>query len=362
MTEVVRLAHGPTDFENLGPCLMFPNQAQFHPLKYLTGLAETITKLGGRIHCQSHVRSIVGGRDARALVEGGYVVTGENMVVATNTPVNDMFAIHTKQAPYISYVVAAAIAKNAIPHALFWDTDDPYHYVRLQKGDAASDHDLLIVGGEDHKTGQANDGEERLHRLESWARQHFPAMHEVEYTWSGQVMESSDGLGFIGRNPGDEPNVYIATGDSGLGMTHGTIAGRLITDLILERDNPWKELYEPSRKVVATATEFAKENLNVALQYIDWLTPGEVSSVNEIPAGQGAVLREGMTKIAVYRDRQGRLTRLSAICPHLKCIVHWNGSKASWDCPCHGSRFSATGEVLNGPANTGLKPMDSEDS
>jgi nitrite reductase/ring-hydroxylating ferredoxin subunit len=170
-------------------------------------------------------------------------------------------------------------------------------------------------------------------------------------------MEPVDGLGFIGRNPGDAGNVYIATGDSGNGMTHGTIAGVLLTDLILGRENPWATLYDPTRISLRAGGEYAKENLNVAAQYADYLTGGEVDSADEVPAGSGALLRRGLTKVAVYRDDSGALHEFSATCTHLGCVVAFNDKEKSWDCPCHGSRFSPEdGHVLNGPAISGLEP------
>jgi Rieske Fe-S protein len=180
----------------------------------------------------------------------------------------------------------------------------------------------------------------------------------VEFRWSGQVMETIDGLAFIGRNPLDEADVFIVTGDSGMGMTHGTIAGILLTDLILGRENPWETLYDPARKTLGAAGEFAKENLNVLRQYGDWLTGGEVASVEAVQPGTGAILRRGLTKVAAYRDEQGVLHERSAICPHLGCIVAWNEAEKTWDCPCHGSRFDRHGTVLNGPANSDLSPVE----
>lgn len=241
--------------------------------------------------------------------------------------------------------------------ALYWDTLDPYHYVRLQPmKDGGGEYDLLLVGGEDHKTGQASNTEERHASLEEWARERFPAMQRVEFTWAGQVMEAMDGLAFIGRNPLDKDNVFIVTGDSGMGMTHGTIAGILLTDLISGKENPWAKLYDPSRKTIRAAGEFVKENLNVAAQYADWVTGGDVSSADEIAKDDGAILRRGLTKLAVFRDDKGTLHECSAVCPHLGCIVAWNSSEKTWDCPCHGSRFDKLGKVIVGPANTDLTP------
>jgi glycine/D-amino acid oxidase-like deaminating enzyme/nitrite reductase/ring-hydroxylating ferredoxin subunit len=333
-----------------GPCLRFAQVAQFHPTKYLAGLARAIERLGGRIFSETHVDSVEGGMPARVRA-GRHGVTAGAVVVATNVPINDRLAIHTKQAPYMTYVIAARVPRGSVPQVLAWDTGDPYYYVRVQH---FGTDDLLIVGGEDHKSGQASDTGERHARLEAWARRRFPMMGEVEFAWGGQIMETIDYLGFIGRNPGDEDNVYVVTGDSGMGLTHGTIAGMLLTDLIKGEPNRWAGLYDPSRKPVRAAREFARENLNVARQYADYLTGGDVRSAEEIAPGSGAVMRRGLRKLAIYRDEQGALHERSAVCPHLGCIVQWNGSEKTWDCPCHGSRFDCRGRVINGPANRDL--------
>jgi glycine/D-amino acid oxidase-like deaminating enzyme/nitrite reductase/ring-hydroxylating ferredoxin subunit len=338
------------DFDT-GRALRFPNQAQFHPLNYLLAVAGTIRAAGGMIFTGAHAQKIVGGKDAHVTTAGGSTVRCGAVVVATNTPVNDLVAIHTKQGPYRTYVIGARVPKGAVPRVLLWDTPDPYHYVRIEE---LPDHDVLIVGGEDHKTGQADDQEERFARLFDWARVRWPMIQSVDYRWSGQVMEPVDSLAFIGRNPLDHHNVYIATGDSGNGMTHGTIAGMLISDLIAGRENPWSTLYDPSRKSLRAAGTFAHENANVAAQYADWLAKGDVRSVEEIPPDSGAVVRRGIHLVACYRDAGGQVHECSAMCTHLAGVVHWNKLEKTWDCPCHGSRFSPTGEVINGPA---LSPL-----
>lgn len=339
-------------------CLRFARQGQFHPLKYLAGLTEAIQRLGGELYCHTHAKSIQGGAQATIETTAGPKLTAQHVVVATNTPVNDMFAIHTKQAPYRTYVVGLRIPVGTVPHALYWDTQDPYHYVRVQRDEEDSAYEILIVGGEDHKSGQANDQNERYDRLEAWTRERFAHVGEVVYRWSGQVMETFDGLAFIGRNPGDKENVFIATGDSGMGMTHGTIAGMILCDLILGKPNPWAKLYDPARKPIGAAGEFAKENLNVAAQYAAWVTPGEVKDAAEIANHCGAVMWDGARKVACYRDESGHLHKMTAVCPHMQCIVDWNDAAKCWDCPCHGSQFSPEGIVLNGPANVDLERMD----
>jgi Rieske Fe-S protein len=310
------------------------------------------------------------GASASVKVAAGHTVKSRSLVVATNTPVNDWVEIHTKQAPYRSFVVGIRVAAGTIPGALYWDVEDPYHYVRLQREDkpeheakkpdaaAKQNFEILIVGGEDHKTGQEDDGELRFQRLEAWARLRWPQIQEVIFKWSGQVMESQDHLGFIGRNPLDKQNVYIATGDSGMGMTHGTIAGMLISDLILGKENPWTTLYDPGRIKLRAAEEFLSENVNAAAQYADYVTGGEVNTAEDVARGHGAVIRRGLKKIAVHRDRRGVAHECSAVCPHLGGIVHWNSTEKTWDCPVHGSRFNPKGRVLNGPANGGLAPVE----
>jgi len=173
-------------------------------------------------------------------------------------------------------------------------------------------------------------------------------------------MEPVDGLAFIGRNPMDHDNVFIATGDSGNGMTHGTIAGMLITDLILGKENDWAALYDPSRKTLRSIGKFVKENINVAEQYADLLTPGEVDSPAEMAPGSGAIIRRGLKKIAAYKDDAGDVHELSAVCQHLGCIVDWNSLEKTWDCPCHGSRYDALGQVIMGPANSNLPSAEEE--
>jgi glycine/D-amino acid oxidase-like deaminating enzyme/nitrite reductase/ring-hydroxylating ferredoxin subunit len=343
----------PIDSFQTGPAMRFPRQGQFHVLEYIKGLVRAIRKNGGRIYSGTHATEIEGLTDTSARVQTtGATVSARAVVIATNSPINDRVVIHTKQAPYRTYVIGARVRRDTVASLLLWDTADPYHYVRLQPIDRT--HDLLIVGGEDHKTGQADDMGNRYRRLEKWMRERFPSAKKVEFQWSGQVMEPIDGLAFIGPNPLDKKSVFIATGFSGTGMTYGTIAGMLLTDLVQGRRNDWADTYDPSRKSAGAARKFAQENLNVAAQYSDLVTGGDVKTTRNIKRGHGAVVRRGLTKHAVYRDDHGVLHERSAICPHLGCVVNWNPGEKTWDCPCHGSRFHHDGHVVNGPANRGL--------
>jgi glycine/D-amino acid oxidase-like deaminating enzyme/nitrite reductase/ring-hydroxylating ferredoxin subunit len=363
LTDIEKVERVPWGSYDTGPALRFPRQGQLHPLKYLTGLAKAIKEKGGRIYTQSHATEIEGGKQARVETTGGGVVTAGAVVVATNTPVNDLMGIHTKQAAYQTYVIGARIPLGSVARALYWDTPDPYHYLRVETvGKGANAYDVLIVGGEDHKTGQQDDANKRFAALERWTRHRFSMIEGIEYRWSGEVMEPVDGLAFIGRNPLDAKNVFIATGDSGNGMTHGTIAGILLTDLILDRQNPWESIYEPSRITLKALPEFAKENLNVAVQFTDLIVAGDVESVDEIKPGAGAIISRGLSKVAVYRDPRGEIHERSAVCRHLGCIVNWNSLENTWDCPCHGSRYDALGKVIQGPANSDLAETEPEQS
>jgi Rieske Fe-S protein len=217
----------------------------------------------------------------------------------------------------------------------------PYHYARLARDDQG---DVLMVGSEDHKTDQAEDFEQRFAKLERWTGDRFPFVGEITDRWSGQVMEPVDGVAYIGRNPGDK-NVYVITGDSGNGITHGILAGMLIVDLIARRENPWSNLYDPARKTFKprVLADYIAENANVAAQLRDHVTPGTAKSIDEIKRGEGAVLHDGIKKIATYRDEKGKLHAFSAVCPHFKCVVRWDACEKTWDCPCHMSRFDALG-------------------
>jgi glycine/D-amino acid oxidase-like deaminating enzyme/nitrite reductase/ring-hydroxylating ferredoxin subunit len=318
-------ARAPLTGHNTGRCLRFPDQGRFHPLKYVAGLIRCIERDGGRF-VTAHVTGVEDGTPVRIVTESGHDVQADAAVVATNTPINDRLVVHTKQAPY--------------------------HYVRIQPAVDAT-HDLLIVGGEDHKSGQAHDMQERFDELEAWTRRHVPAFERADFCWSGQVMEPVDFLGYHGRNPG-ERNVYVASGDSGMGMTHGTLGAMIISDLIAGHANAWAALYDPGRKTLGAIGEYTRENLNAVATLSAYATAGDIASPEALAPGEGAVIRSGLRKLAAYRDPQGTVHLKSAVCTHAGCIVQWNPLERCWDCPCHGSQFDVDGRPMNGPAVTPL--------
>jgi glycine/D-amino acid oxidase-like deaminating enzyme/nitrite reductase/ring-hydroxylating ferredoxin subunit len=331
-----------------GRSLLFPRQARFHPLKYVAGLVRAIKREGGRLFAETPV---VGVEESSGEVvintAGGIVVRADAAVIATNSPINDWLAIHTKQAPYRTYVIAGRVPRESVPDALYWDTLEPYHYVRLQP--AGERHNWLIVGGEDHKTGAADDAERRLAKLEAWAKSLAPDLGEIEYRWSGQVLDPVDYLPFTGKNPGNE-SVFIHTGDSGEGLTNGVIGALLLRDLVRGRKNRRTAMLDPARKTAKAAARFVSENVTVISNLAEHVTGGERSSVNALRRGEAALIRRGAGKVAAYRDQGGKLHIRSATCTHSGCVVHWNSFETCWDCTCHGSHFAVDGEPLNAPA------------
>lgn len=343
--------------------IKFPRQAQFHPLKYIKGLCEAIIKNGGSIYTNTHAKEIT---DTGIVTDEGFRISADHVVIATNSPVNNKYTMHLKQYAYRTYVIGARISKAASPGCLLWDTGDsrvnssipPYHYVRTAAFD--DEHELLIVGGEDHATGLADTKhqpeEERYSALEKWMREHFEGVENVIYRWSGQVLEPMDSLAFIGRNPHDKENVYIVTGDSGNGMTHGTIAGMLIRDLVKGNHNELEKLYDPSRfKIFKAGKTFFKEMVGGLISYLKTKPAGiDESGLSGIRPNEGKIIEFEGERFGAFRDEKDELHFVAAECTHLGCVVKWNNDEKSWDCPCHGSRFTYDGKVLNGPAN---KPL-----
>ena len=341
--------------------LRFMNQAQFHPLKYLDGLCKVIEQTGGKIFTGTHAAEI----NNEGITTGdGFTVKAKHVVVATNSPVNNLFTMFEKQYAYRTYVIGALIKKDSLPRALWWDTGDfesnakipPYHYVRVHPYNG--EHDLLISGGEDHPTGDTTKTDvpeaDRYQLVEDWTRKNFP-IGEILYRWSGQVLEPMDGVAFIGRNPFDHDNVYIITGDSGNGMTHCSFAGLLITDLINGKENKWEELYNPSRFTLSQSAPVIKQMINESLSFLKQMPNfNSIKELSSIKNGEGKIVDMLEEKFGVYRDKNGALNIVSAQCTHLKCSVVWNADELSWDCPCHGSRFTYEGKVINGPANFDL--------
>lgn len=343
--------------------LQFGKQAQFHVLHYIKGLCERIVSLGGKIFTETHAQEI---QSTGIISHRGYRISAHSVVVATNAPVTSKYILPLKQFAYRTYAIAALVEKASLPPALWWDTGDheansdtpPYHYIRTEPYDDR--YDLLISGGEDHPTGLADAEhvleEQRYEALIEWTKAHF-AIGEVKYRWSGQVMEPIDCLGYIGSSPGSTAdNIYIVSGDSGNGMTHGTLAGILLTDLITGKKNPWEDMYSPARfKLLKTGGAWVREFVKGYLQYIKYHpTDVDATQLSQLPTDHGCLVKLHGHRYGAYRDAADQLHLVDAACTHLGCTIKWNNDEKTWDCPCHGSRFSYKGQVLNGPANSNL--------
>jgi glycine/D-amino acid oxidase-like deaminating enzyme/nitrite reductase/ring-hydroxylating ferredoxin subunit len=336
-----------------GPGIRFHDQARVHPRRYLAGVARALTAAGGEIFEESEVEEF---RETPLGVKAnGHWVSCGDVVVATHNPLMGIAsmasasAFQTKLALYTSYVVAGRIPRGSVPDALFWDTGDPYRYVRLEPH---RDHDLLIVGGEDHKTGQVEDTRACFERVEHLARERVPDI-QLTHRWSGQIIETPDGLPYIGRMTDHQ---YAATGFCGNGLTFGTLAAVMIADALDGRDNPWVELFEPGRSALRRGLwEYVKQNADYPYYMLrDRFAGAEGRSVRSVRRGQGQVIEHDGEKVAAYRDSHGALTLRSAVCTHMGCAVGWNDAEGTWDCPCHGSRFTPQGDVISGPAETPL--------
>jgi glycine/D-amino acid oxidase-like deaminating enzyme/nitrite reductase/ring-hydroxylating ferredoxin subunit len=334
--------------------LRYPNQATFHPLKYLAGVAEACMKKKVRFFAHTAAEEITEEKGVVTVKTANGIIRAGHAVIATNSSIVDRVALHTKTSPYRTYVMGFSIKRGAIPDALYWDTEEPYHYVRMQPGRGK---DTVLVGGEDHKSGEADDAGRRFRKLETWARNKIPELGAITHRWSGQVLDTIDYAGFIGKNPGSEL-IYVATGDSGQGLTHGVMGAMLNSALVTGGESPWAELYSPDRKPLKAAKNWVVENSTALKNLAEYLAPGEIPSATKLRRGEGAIVRDGLKKIAAYRDSKGILHQHSASCTHVGCHLHWNSFEICWDCPCHGSIFAPEGDVLNAPAIAALSKID----
>jgi glycine/D-amino acid oxidase-like deaminating enzyme/nitrite reductase/ring-hydroxylating ferredoxin subunit len=329
----------------------YEDQARFHPMAYLAGLARSVTGAGGRIHEGTRVLEVDDHGPCQVRTERG-TVTADAVLFSTHTPAG-FTLLHAELDALRSYVLALRLRDQAAPDGLFFDTADPYNYTRKQP---TARGDLLIVGGKDHKTGK-DESEESYRALEEYARQRWN-VESIEYRWSAQFYDPPDGLPMIGEAL-TSSRVFLATGYSGTGMVFGTLGGMLMADLALGRENPWARVYRPSRlKPLAAGPHLAKLNLESAAAFVvDRVKIPKIHDVSEVPAGEGRVVEIGGEKAALYRDASGAVQAVSPICTHAGCVVHWNTAEKTWDCPCHGSRFQTDGRVIEGPAVKDLAPV-----
>jgi glycine/D-amino acid oxidase-like deaminating enzyme/nitrite reductase/ring-hydroxylating ferredoxin subunit len=338
------------------PGVRFANQAKFHPRKYLGSLIERIPGKGSHVFENSAATEFDAKK--RRIKANRNWISFDRVVIATNNPLVGLASVvgatllQTKLSLYTSYALGAQLPSNTLPEALFWDTREPYDYLRV---DRHRSFDYVVYGGEDHKTGQKKATEKAYARLVARLKNIFPKA-QLDHRWSGQVISTPDGLPYIGENAERQ---FVATGYCGNGITFGTVAAVMARDWATERKNPWTDLFAVDRKKIKGATwNYLRENKDYPYYMIkDWIARPEADSVRQLKRGDGMIIGSRGKKRAVFRNNNGKLYQLSPVCTHLGCIVRWNPAELTWDCPCHGSRFKPTGEVIAGPAEEGLSPI-----
>lgn len=346
---------------------VYADQATFHPTKYLNGLLKWLQNQPN-FTCYTNTRVMgveekgvkilgIGSKHVQITTEDGNEISCKNAVEATCVPLQKL-AVIAQMEFHRTYCIAVKVPKGYVEDCLLYDSADPYIYVRLTECD--KENDYMLVGGEDHKVGQ-EDTRGRFEELEKWTRERFTKAGSVDYKWSGQVFEPVDVVAYIGKNQGND-NIYIVTGDHGNGLTHGVIASKLIADEIEGVENPWASLYDPKRKmsVLKSAPAMIAHDLQINSQYKRFLQ-SDIDDIEDLAPGSGGVLNKAKNSggpIAVYKDEGGQVFQMSALCPHLKGVVCWNGTEKSWDCPVHGSRFSAKGLCVMGPSKGNLPPVE----
>ncbi len=338
------------------PAIRFSNQAKFHPMAYLAGLAKAVHGGGSVISEKSEVKEIES--DPMRVKCDDLEIDCDYLVIATHVPMMGITGLvsatlfQTKLYPYSTYAIGAVIPRGQLSEMSLWDTSDPYYYLRI---DGGTKNDYAIFGGGDHKTGQIADNNAPFQDLKKTLKEIVPQA-QIDLCWSGQVIETNDGLPYIGETAERQ---FVATGFSGNGTTLGTLAGMMARDAVLGRENPWQKLFAVDRKKIrGGAWDYLKENIDFPYYYLkDRIAPAETTATRSIPRGSAAVVKLDGQRVACSRDDAGKLISVSAVCTHMGCIVHWNGAEKTWDCPCHGSRFSPDGAVVAGPAETPLEPV-----
>jgi glycine/D-amino acid oxidase-like deaminating enzyme len=337
------------------PAVAFADQATFHPLEYLSKLARAVNGHGSYVCERAEVGEVL--QDPLAVIVNGETVGCQDVIIATHVPLAgstalpSAFLFQTKLYPYSTYVLGADVGPDAPPPGLYSDMSDPYWYLRIHERQGRR---YAILGGADHKTGQQSDTESCFAAVERMLRALLPGTR-VERRWSGQVIETTDGLPYIGLTADHQ---YVATGYAGNGLTFGTLAGLIMHDLVLGIRNPWRELFDPHRKArsAAALATLLSENVDYPYYFIaDRLRRHAGPGVESVQAGDGKVLTIGGRRVACHRTPAGALIKVSAVCTHLGCLVRWNDADCTWDCPCHGSRFTPEGLVLGGPAEAPLE-------
>ncbi|MGD1929779.1 MAG: FAD-dependent oxidoreductase [Leptolyngbyaceae cyanobacterium] len=345
----------PLSFETLG-AIKFSNQAQFHPRKYLLALAAKIDGDGSHVFEQTRVMTVDDDGPVHVRIQNGCTITAQDVVMTTNLPILDQGLYFAKTYPQRSYLIGIKMAAKHALNGMFIGTGDKYRSIRTTPMDDGSA--LLLIGGEGHKVGEADDTPQRFERLAAYAQERFGAT-QIDYYWSSQDFVSFDKVPYVGSLTPVNQHIYVATGFSLWGMSNSTVAAMLLRDRLLGQKNPWASLYDSTRSTPFMTTASLQNNLDVGTRWVGDRLKGLFDSPQQTEPGAGKLASQGIDKVAAYRDEAGELHQVSAVCPHLGCIVAWNAAEKSWDCPCHGSRFDVEGQILHGPA---VKPLAAKDA
>jgi glycine/D-amino acid oxidase-like deaminating enzyme/nitrite reductase/ring-hydroxylating ferredoxin subunit len=330
----------------------FENQAMFHPRRYCLGLAEVFAKQGGRLFERTSVHSIEPG-DPHTLATAGGSVKATHVVQATQLPLYDPFGFFTANVASQSY--GMAVRSDKAPPGMYLSAETPARSIRPF---VDGDNRYLIIGGEGHRVAREADTTERYRALDAWARQTF-GTPEPAFSWSAHDYLPSDGLPYIGRLTPEVDGLWMATGFKKWGLTNGTVAALILSDLIAGRANPWGSTFDSMRlKPKSSANKLLQRQADLAARSAGPPVTGTLpAEIGEVTAGSGKVFKSGTEKVAVYRDGEGAMHTFSAVCTHMGCEVAFNRAERTWDCPCHGSRFNMDGTVIHGPAVNDLKPF-----
>lgn len=335
--------------------LVFKDQAQIHPVKYVYGLAKNFEASGGVILQNCRFEGVKENEEQILEVETSLgKMRARNLIYATHIPPGRNL-MHFECAPFRSYVIAVSL-NGEYPAALAYDLEDPYHYFRTGEVEGEK---LLLIGGEDHKTAEEKDTRLCFERLEEYARDHFDVA-EVVYQWSSQYFQPADGMPYIGHLPGSPQSVYVATGYGGNGITFSQAAAKILCDLIVKNESPYRKVFDPARiKPIAGFEELIKNSATVTAHLVKKLFPEEkIKELSHIKNGQAKVVAFEDQSLGIYKNEEGTVFAVDPTCPHMGCKVAWNQSEKAWECPCHGSRFNEEGEMITGPAKKDLKKID----
>ncbi len=339
------------------PCqaaLIMKDQAQFHPLKYLTALIPPILEKGGVIYEKTTALKVEDNEETTILLENGYRISCNSVIVASHFPFNDELGLYfARMHAERSYVIAIKAEKD-YPNGMYYSADTPTRSLRYTEMNGEK---LILIGGESHKPGQGIPTHEHYLALQDFCEQYL-GIKEIPYRWSAQDMITPDKLPFVGPATAGHPNVLIATGYKKWGMTTGTIAAKILTDFILRKENRYADLYKPSR--LKGLGNIVKDNIDVAKHLIEGKLEFIIKTPEDLANDEGDIVLINGKRAGCYRDQDGQLHQVDSTCTHMGCEVNWNSGERTWDCPCHGSRYSIDGEVLEGPSVEPLRKVTNE--